>query len=540
MNPRHLSWTRRLLGMNDAGEACRIERQAIRAASPQAGVQSAFANAMMRMRSVPNAAIGHAAADASVAVRLCLPDLVGDGHGLIVGGSGSGKTRLAAAIVEWLLRCNAEQDQSVGVWIQDHKSEFVELIRMVIAGLLDTLPRTQANALLDRIIVINPFSTSALVPMQILKPEIGVRPEDQAYEVTTLINRAAGADLGIRQDDFLYHVLLLGITTRRSLPDISQLLGDLAQLVRASRESPSEEVRAYFGTADRKQLTGGSLEGVRARLNKLLRLPATRLMLGAKDSLSFHRLLSKSVVLVDVGSPPFGCEDIGRFWSGLLTLKLTRAMFERTLVDAKRPVIVAIDEWQEGLAAGGDIAENYERVLNMARARGIGMLLISQSLAGAAKISASLPKAVATNMNLQACFRASPEDARAMSHMLPVTGRRSRPASAPWEDAGRSPFLSRAEELEVMTRQISSLPSRTFYYHNRRLSCPAELVRTVDVSPKQRQLSPAVRRQLRDGGLGIPIEELRRDVEDRRQSTFRVIDDEALVGPTRKPKGIPQ
>jgi hypothetical protein len=534
MTARGYDWLRRALGRHDSGNALRSENAAVAAASKRPAVQDTFRAAMKQAAAERHVVIGTAATDPATSVRLPFPAAVGHGHGLVLGGNGTGKTRLIAGIIRWLIEENVRSPDSVGVWIQDHKSEFVALMRELLADLVHELPEAKANALLDRIVVIDPFSDSALMPMQVLKPEEGVRPEDQAYEVTTLVNRASGADLGVRQDDYLYHLLLLGVTTGRTLPEVTTLLADPILLARAARASTHDAVRTYFGAADRKQLTQGSLEGVRARLNKLLRLPSTRLMLGANASVSFRRLLAENVVLVDVGSPPFGCEDIGRFWSGLLTLRLTRAIFERTHADAKRPVAVAIDEWQEGLAAGGDVAEHYERVLAMARSRGVSLWLVSQSLAGAAKVSTALPKVVATNTNVQICFRASSEDARAMSHLLPVTGRRPRARPAPWEDAPRSPFLSRAEELELLTREVTTLPDRTFYYLNRRETGQAELVRAASVEAGIHSPSRDVERRLKNGALAVPLADL---AQARDDAGFRIVGEDAdLSGGPRRPK----
>lgn len=529
-------WLRRALGRDDGSAAFRVERSAVEAAAARPGVDPAFRAAAAGAATGPGVAIGTAVADPSLEVRLRQADLAGHGHTLVLGGSGVGKTRVVGGIVRWLVGQNALAPDSVGLWAQDHKSEFVALVRDLMGDVLAELPSETAYALLDRVVVIDPFSTSALVPMQVLKPEPGMRPEDQAFEVTTLVNRASGADLGVRQDDYTYHLMLLGVTTGRSLPEVATLLQNPLELARAARSSPHPEVRGYFGATDRKQLTSASLEGVRARLNKLLRLPATRLMLGGKTSVSFRKLLSESIVLVDLGSPPFGCEDIGRFWSGLVTLKLTRAIFERTHADASRPVMVAIDEWQEGLAAGGEIGDHYERALGMARSRGVSMWLASQSLAGAAKVSATLPKVVATNCDIHICFRASPEDARAMAHALPVTGRRPRPKAAPWEEASRTPFLSKNEELEQLTQEISSLPGRTFYFWNRRQGGRAVLVRAAEVTSRG-SASRLVRARLQEGALAVPIAELERQAKGGDEGVFRIVDaDQPLVGPTRRPK----
>jgi hypothetical protein len=239
-----------------------------------------------------------------------------------------------------------------------------------------------------------------------------------------------------------------------------------------------------------------------------------RLSLGARGSVSFAELLNSHWGLIDVGSPPLGCEDLARFISSLYMLKLTRAIFSRSGSETRR-VIVLVDEWQEGLMSNPEAAENYERVLSMARSKKVLFVLVSQSLAGAAKASATLPKIVSTNTQTQIWFRASPDDAQSAAArlMLPVTGRKSRARAAPWESAAKSPFLSDAEELSERIAELASLPGRTFYFWNRTKPYPAELVRAVDI-----QVAPMNERdprtaRLRDGCVAVPIAELRRTMD---------------------------
>jgi hypothetical protein len=333
-----------------------------------------------------------------------------------------------------------------------------------------------------------------------------VAPEVQAYEVTSLVNRLGGAELGVRQDSFLYHLVLLGILGGHSLPRLAAFLADPILLADAAARSTHPDVRAFFAGAPR--VAAASMEGVRARLHRLLRHPGTRLMLGARDCISFRSLLAGKIVLADIGSPPLGCEDLGRFWAGLLTLKLARAIFERRHNESE-PVLVVVDEWQEGLAGGGDIAEHYERVLAQARSRRVSFLLVSQSLAGAARVSSSLPRVVATNTQLQLLFRASAEDARAMEHLLPITGRRPRRQGLPWEEPARTPFLSVSEERDELISGITSLPDRSFYLWNRRRPYRAQrvLARTVDAAAP-RLVGSTVSRLLREGTLAVPVPEL--------------------------------
>lgn len=542
---RLFPFLRHVAGHRDRTAAFREEERLVRAAHERPALDPRFLDDMRALRAHPESSLllGHAAADPNVAVHLPLRDVLGTGHALVLGGNGSGKTRVVAGIADGLLRRIACDSASQGLWIVDHKSEFVALVQDLLADVIRASPRSEANRLLDSVVVFNPFSNRALVPFQILHPEPGVPPEVQAYEVTSLIDRLGGAELGVRQDTFLFHLVLLGITKGMTLPDLLALTGDVEALARAASGSPREDLRSYFAGSNR--IAAASLEGVRARLHRLLRLPSTRLMLGAKTTVSFRSLLASKIVLADLGAPPLGCEDIGRFWSGLFTLKLTRAIFERSHDEARRPVAIMMDEFQEGLAAGSGMSDEYERILSLARSRGVSLWLISQSMALATRVSSSLPKVVATNTNVQLLFRASIEDARAMAHLLPVTGRRPKESVLPWEEKTRSPFMGREEELQKLVSEVASLPDRLFYFWHRKKPYPAHLVRARNVTPADLPLAdPHAQRRLQEGGLAVPIQQLEAEARERRDTVFRPVREASLPAvdplPPRRPRGRPR
>ncbi len=453
--------------------------------------------------------IGNPVEAPNLSVRLPLAEVAGSGHGVILGATNSGKTYAATAIARGVLAANAADPDSIGLMVLDHKGDQAELARAAIAELIDRLPRAEARALIDRVVVLNPFSVAALVPMQVLEREPGVAPEIQAYDATTVINRVGG-ELGVQQEQYVYFACLLGVTCGLSLPEIQRLTYDPAALSSCAARSPSEEVRAFF--ANERRLSATSLQGVQARLSRLLRLPSARLALGARGNVSFHELLASRILIIDVGSPPAGCEDIARFWAGLYTLRLVRGIFARSVAEARRPVACFIDEWQEGLLAGGDIAEHYERVLQMARSRGVSFWLTSQSFAGAARVSPTLPRVVQTNTKVQLWFASSAEDARMMT-ALPVTGRRPRPPSEPWEERRGSPFLTPDAEREELRERLTTLPARTFLYWNRNRPYRAQFVRTTNLRlPNVDELRPRLAYRLRVGSLARPIPELEREV----------------------------
>ena len=542
-----LAFLRRVLG-DDRATAFAAEERRLRRSLDAPSLDPRFVRELQEGARRPGASIvlGNPVEAPNLSVRLPLAEVAGSGHGVILGATNSGKTYASIAIARGVLEANARNPDAIGLLVLDHKGDQAELTRAAIADLVDRLPRAEARGLIDRVVVLNPFSEDALVPMQVLQAEPGVAPEIQAYDATTVINRVGG-ELGVQQEQYVYFACLLGVTRGLSLPEIQRLTYDPAALASCAAGSPSEDVRAFF--ANERRLSATSLQGVQARLSRLLRLPSARLALGARGNVSFHELLASRIVLIDVGSPPAGCEDIARFWAGLYTLRLVRGIFARSVAEARRPVACFIDEWQEGLLAGGDIAEHYERVLQMARSRGVSFWLASQSFAGAARVSSTLPRVVQTNTRVQMWFASSAEDARMMTS-LPVTGRRPRPPTEPWEERRGSPFLSPDTEREELRERLTTLPARTFLYWNRNRPYRAQFVRTTDLRlPDVAALRPRLRQRLRDGVLARPIPELER--EARRPALPGVAPAEtpdlfrprpafpeapALVGRTRQPR----
>jgi hypothetical protein len=504
-----LSWMRRLLG-DDARDAWERERDAVDRAARPPRVDPRFATEARANRTAKDEILklGRSVLEPDLPVCVPFDELVGRGHGVVTGSTATGKSFLLLLIALATLKRIARQPHAMGFWVSDHKSELVAYLQKLLAGLADELPAAEGYALLDRLVVLNPFSAEALVPMSLTRPDPGVAPEIHAWEVASLVNRIAGPGLGVKQDDLLQQLLLMAAVDNISFAKLVDLTSDPTALLATALRSSSEQVRTHFRGGLR--VSGASLDGVRARLNRLVRLPTMRLQLGAENTLSFPDLLASRIVLVDVGSPPRGCEDIAAFWAGLLNLKFTRAVFSRSHADAARPVLALIDEWQESLQGDGDVASDYEKLLAMARSRGVSMYLCSQSLAGAAKVSATLPRVVATNTALQWCFRVSPDDARLLAPQLPLTLREPRPPRAPWEEAPRSPFLSASEEREWRASELTHLPDRTCWFWNRRRPYGAILMRTAALTVPALPFQDAERAwRIRNGTLAKPIAALR-------------------------------
>lgn len=506
---RWLHALRRRLGPDDARLAIERETTAEVELSRGAELDQRFVGRMRELAGQPErAALGRTVLHPACGVLLPVERRRSSGHLLVTGATGSGKTRLVLGVVRQLVERFARDDRAPTLAIVDHKSELADHTKDLVAEVAAGLPPTQAERLLERFAVVDPFSSDALVPFQVLAGEPEVEPAILAYEVTSLLSRLAGDPFGSRQEALTYLALLDGRVHGRSLVEVDRLFANPDELQAVLRRSRVPEVRE--SVVDRLPVGGEGLAGIRARLQRLLRLRSSRLMLGAPTMISLRECLRGRILVIDTGSPPLGCEDLSRFWSGLLTISLIRAIFARNAAESSRATWVVADEWQEGLRGAGNLANDYERVLAMARSKGVTLALVSQSLAGASAVSATLPRIVATNTATHIRFRASEEDAHQMRSFLPVTGRRLRP-NDPWEPARRSPFLTREEERSLLAQEAASLPDRTFYYMSRRDPWPAVLVRANTVEVQSRRQGPAwIRERVERGCLARPIAELER------------------------------
>jgi len=452
--------------------------------------------------------LGSATLDAEVPMVVEVPRDKYAGHVLCTGATGSGKTTVLASACRQLMRAYARSPTAPTIAIVDHKGDLANAAQDIAAELATSMPRAQAQAFLGQFAVIDPFASDALVPFQVLAGEPDTEPAVLAYEVTSLLGRLAGDPFGSRQEAFTFLTLLDGRLTGRSLVAIDALFADPSRLLAVMRRSPSTDVRQGFASGLPLGVDG--IAGVRARLQRLLRLRSSRLSLGASSTASLRECLAARVLVIDLGSHvPLGCEDIGRFWSGFFTLKLVRAIFSRSRAEARRPAFVFIDEWQEGLESAGGIAADYARVLQMARSKSVSLVLSSQSLASASAVSAALPRHVATNTAVQLRFRASEEDALAMRRLLPVTGRRLRTHDERRHDRRGPDFLSPEEERSLLAAEAATLPDRTFYYWDQRQRGSALLANADRVDITARANAPAwIQRAVKRGCLAQSVEEL--------------------------------
>lgn len=447
-------------------------------------------------------------------------------HSITYGATGAGKGMAWLLLLDQELRRLIDReerglapDSSIIILEPKH-----DLAPSFLALLADRLRRTREDVrarLLERLTTLNPLGRY-VVPLPILKPEPDVSPELHATALSGLIGRLSGSPFGPKQRPWLDVILLVFILANIQLPEGVELLNNWERLRALGMRSTSPVARGFF--EDNLRAPAGSLDGIRARLLRLVFAPNLREMFSASEGLDFDDLLRPGrITVVDAGGTT-GEEDMTSFLAGLVMLKLGRAIRRRS--NGASPVLFVIDEFQRVLQGDGDVAEQTAAFLEMARSRGVALHLLTQTPAAIATASPRLLRSIHTNTAVE--LLGATDDPSALAGILPVTGRRPRPPGAPWEASPSSPWLSRDEELRQLVEETQALPPRSFWVRAKRRAPKATLVQTLTFRlPESRNDDLAL--QIARGRLGhLPA-----------PSTPRQARAVVLQGaPVRRPRGL--
>lgn len=498
---------RRLLGRNDARSALsREERELAAALAEPADAELEAAQAKLRASSRASLRVGARASgdDFHVALRDLLT------HFWFLGASGSGKTYLLLyllLVLWWRL--------GIAIVCVDGKGEMRELlVEHLLPALLARLPRAEAEKLAASVRVVDPFDAARLPPVNVLVRDPSIPVEIQATDVSSSVVSAVDAGTGLRIDNILHWMLRLVIQAQGTFLSVRRGLQEGAVLDGLVRLVGDPEVTSYFLQRYPSEPQASKL-ALLARLDRLLALPATRACLSAPNCLDFGAMLDSGFTIIDLGRAPAGAREIADFWATLIGTRLFRAVNCRPPAGTAAPAVVAMDEWQNLLTP--HIAADIENQLALARSRQVFLWLANQQVAQL-KTGGSLREIVSGQTAIQVLFRSTIEDARAMRHILPVTGREPRPKPPPWDRRSQTPYLTPAEELELRVKEVSQLPQRHAYWWDRRKPWSAVRFRsaTVDLGDPTR-LDRDLRDQIREGSVGVPIADLERAMEAERR-----------------------
>ncbi|MEQ1832469.1 MAG: DUF87 domain-containing protein, partial [Candidatus Eisenbacteria bacterium] len=402
-------------------------------------------------------------------------------HSWITGATGSGKT---FATIAWLLQ--VLRDGRFPVIVVDLKSELSELlIELVVPSLLQT---RGGQTLLNRLRIIRPFGHD-LPMLRVTEAERGVPRAIQAFNLASALEDALADDLGSRMTRVFLRLCALAIELGYPLTAIQRWLESPEAFERDARRSSDPTVREYARSGFARE-SRPAVDALLARLDTFLFLDEVKLALSAPRCVNFSEALESGLTIVDLGSPPAGAERAQRFWAGILTGRITRAILSRPVTEQTPQTWVIFEEVQEALGSGQ--AEQFARLLALARHKRCAVTLINQQPAQLAAVDSTLVKVLRTNAGIECAFRANIEDAKTLVHALPVPPRQKNAAE------GR---LALVTELTQMPDReyllwLKQAPFRAQHVRSPRL----DLARLREVADR---LDPGVRAALRRGVVSM-------------------------------------
>jgi DNA helicase HerA-like ATPase len=215
----------------------------------------------------PHALLGRTLWDQPAEVRLPLPYLA-EAHAIITGGTGAGKTLSVMTVVEAILESEAA---NVSFGVLDAKGELFERTLYLVARRLAQLPPARANALREKIVIIDLSSPDPVTSYNIACPWSG---SDLDYFATSRVETLqellpSGDGLSLRGSSIIKHALMLLAEHRLPFSYFDRVVS--SEVFRAKLLARSQDVglRYYF----KSHFPGegrATIGAVRARLNSAL------------------------------------------------------------------------------------------------------------------------------------------------------------------------------------------------------------------------------------------------------------------------------
>ncbi len=439
-------------------------------------------------------------------------------HSWITGATGSGKSFFALGCLLQVLRSGRHP-----VVIVDMKSELSDLlIELVIPKLVKS---GAGGQLLERLRIIRPFGRD-LPMLRVTEPEAGVPRSIQAFNLAAALEEALSDELGSRMSRIFLRLSSLAIELGQPLTVIQRWLEFPKVFAKDASRSKDVSLREYAQSGFTRE-SRPAIDALLARLDSFLFLDEVKLALAAPSCVSFAEALESGVTVVDLGSPPAGAERAQRFWAGILTGRITRAILSRPVAPSTPRAWVIFEEVQEAL--GKNQAEQFCRLLTLARHKRVAVTLINQQAAQLGSADPMLVKVLRTNASIECAFRCNLEDAKPLVHAMPLP-----------PDAHRLEVTRQS-----MVQELTQLPDREFLLWMKRAPFGAQKVRSarLDVEELRRcadGLSPETRAAIRRGTVSMDRDALEASIAqtESEQQTESVARKTLKAVPGRNPSRL--
>lgn len=377
--------------------------------------------------------------------------------GIATGGMGSGKTMAACLILEAMIM-HMPRLRTMGFGVVDAKGELFDRAMYLLAARLEELEGAEREALLDRIVVIDFSSRSAVSSYNIL---CQLPYTERDFFITSRLETLrellpAGEKLSLRGAIVLKNVLALLSEFKLPLTYLDGVLASADLCARLIAKSKNPEVRFYFQhhfAQEGKQIIGA----LRARMDSLFASEGVRLALSGTTAPDFRTLQNQGkIVLINCAGPSI-TRGVRLLLQGLILSDIRQSIFAR-------PNNPPVNYWwvcdeAQNFFLTKQQQEDMADILTMARSFGSFFCFLCQNISTAVPDSRILEQ-LHTNIRWSLTLRGTPRDAQFLRAALPVSGRRLRPDPHPFRE--RTTY-SPEEERSLALESIGHLPDRSGY-----------------------------------------------------------------------------
>lgn len=416
-----------------------------------------------------------------------------NGHAVLFGSSGAGKTILAAAafVREFVSRSNDEQ--ALAACLVDPKGDMT-------ASVLDCLCAT-APALLERTHVLDPFARKAvgfefnLSRLAVGDTPVDVRAAALAQLCATLSTSTGGQQHlqpGARQIDVLTNTLLAALTVDHPRAHLLLALDSLTQpggLKALGAITTSERAKQFLLSAELgDELRASCAARLRSAFASTAALEA---LVTTRAMLRFDQLLAPGqLTIVDLGRPFGGLLFLQKFLASLVLRLVLDHLLERPSPWSGHRVALVLDEAH---LLAGTLADVAELILTTGRSRGVALTCITQGTAILNEEAPTLLRVLLGNAPVVFTGRLASQDAEVLAR-----------GAAPPPGVEES-FSATRQRLAA---SIANLPDRHFFSitagrRTRFVSAPIDLTRWREAREREQD---AVQRTLVRHQVPLPTE----------------------------------
>ncbi len=395
-------------------------------------------------------------------------------HAMVTGGTGCGKTRFALIILKSVIGL-LPGTRALGCCVLDPKGETFDGALYLVKQRIAELGKAEARELRRRIVVIDFSLRDPLSSYNILarwpNADADYFAGSRADVLLDLLPGGEGLSLG--GSALLRKAILLLSEFDLPIGWLDELLFDDALRGRLLARSVDKEVVLYF-TRQFPNVPKQTMAALSRRMEALFSSEALRCILSGRSAPDFRALQDEGkIVLIKCAGPNLS-RGVRRVLQALIVSDFCQAVFSRRRRDV--PFLLVPDEAQNFFVTER-LRDQMTDFLCMSRSFGVHGLFLTQSMAGAVQDSRVL-NTLHTNIRWTFSMRGEPSDAAHLKGALPVTGRKSRPQTSPFEEPS---FHSLNEERSITLEGVANLPDRMGYLWLKSRAPEAFLMRTADL-----------------------------------------------------------